>query len=50
MSFVEVIAKKRDGHALSRDDINRFVQAPMQHHAALKPALVTAVDDAEAGE
>ena len=26
MSFVEVIAKKRDGHALSRDDINRFVQ------------------------
>jgi pyrimidine-nucleoside phosphorylase len=25
MSFVDVIAKKRDGHALSRDDINRFV-------------------------
>ena len=32
------------------DHVNRFVQAPMQHHAALKPALVTAVDDAEAGE
>jgi hypothetical protein len=25
-------------------------RGPMQHHAALKPALVTAVDDAEAGE
>jgi pyrimidine-nucleoside phosphorylase len=25
MSFVDVIAKKRDGHALSRDDIGRFV-------------------------
>ncbi len=25
MSFVDVIAKKRDGHALSRDDISRFV-------------------------
>ena len=25
MSFVDVIAKKRDGHALSRDDIHRFV-------------------------
>ena len=32
------------------DHINRFVRAPVQHHAALKPALVTAVDDAEAGE
>jgi hypothetical protein len=30
--------------------VNRFVQAPQQHHAALRPALVTAVDDAEAGE
>jgi pyrimidine-nucleoside phosphorylase len=26
MSFVEVIAKKRDGHALSRDEIDQFVQ------------------------
>lgn len=25
MSFVDVIAKKRDGHALSREDIDRFV-------------------------
>jgi pyrimidine-nucleoside phosphorylase len=25
MSFVDVIAKKRDGHALSRDDISQFV-------------------------
>ncbi len=32
------------------DHIYRFVQAPMQHHAALKPALVTAADDADAGE
>ncbi|HEU5168975.1 MAG TPA: class II fructose-bisphosphate aldolase [Gemmatimonadales bacterium] len=30
--------------------VRRFVRAPVQHHAALKPALVTAVDDAEAGE
>ncbi len=34
----------------TEDQVNRFVQAPLQHHAALKPALVTAVDDAEAGE
>lgn len=34
----------------TEDHVNRFVQAPIQHHAALKPALVTAVDDAEAGE
>ena len=32
------------------DHINRFVRAPLQHHAALKPALVTAADDADAGE
>jgi hypothetical protein len=32
------------------DLVRRFVQAPVQHHAALKPALVTAADDAEAGE
>jgi fructose-bisphosphate aldolase class II len=31
-------------------DINRFVQAPTQHHAALKPALVAAADDPDAGE
>jgi fructose/tagatose bisphosphate aldolase len=31
-------------------DINRFVQAPMQHHAALKPVLVAAADDPDAGE
>jgi len=31
-------------------DINRFVQAPMQHHAALRPALVAAADDPDAGE
>jgi fructose/tagatose bisphosphate aldolase len=34
----------------TEDHLNRFVQAPMQHHAALRPALVTAADDAEAGE
>ena len=34
----------------TEDHVNRFVQAPMQHHAALRPALVTAEDDAEAGE
>jgi fructose-bisphosphate aldolase, class II len=32
------------------DHINRFVQAPLQHHAALKPVLVAAADDPEAGE
>ena len=32
------------------DLVRRFVHAPVQHHAALKPALVTAVDDADAGE
>jgi hypothetical protein len=26
------------------------VQAPLQHHAALKPALVAAEDDPDAGE
>jgi fructose-bisphosphate aldolase, class II len=31
-------------------DINRFVQAPMQHHAALRPVLVAAADDPDAGE
>ena len=32
------------------EHINRFVQAPMQHHAALKPVLVAAADDPDAGE
>jgi fructose/tagatose bisphosphate aldolase len=32
------------------DLVRRFVHAPVQHHAALKPALVTAIDDADAGE
>ncbi|MGH7535971.1 MAG: class II fructose-bisphosphate aldolase [Gemmatimonadales bacterium] len=31
-------------------DINRLIDAPMQHHAALKPALVAAADDPDAGE
>jgi fructose/tagatose bisphosphate aldolase len=31
-------------------DVNRFVEAPMQHHAALRPALVAAEDDPDAGE
>ncbi len=30
--------------------VNRFIQAPMQHHAALKPVLVAAADDPDAGE
>ncbi|MBW8838916.1 MAG: aldolase, partial [Gemmatimonadetes bacterium] len=34
----------------TEDHIHRFVQAPLQHHAALKPALVAAEDDADAGE
>jgi fructose/tagatose bisphosphate aldolase len=32
------------------DLVSRSVQAPLQHHATLKPALALAVDDAEAGE
>jgi fructose/tagatose bisphosphate aldolase len=32
------------------DLVRRFVQAPLQHHAALKPALVAAEDDPDAGE
>jgi hypothetical protein len=30
--------------------VNSFIHAPVQPHASLKPALATAVDDAEAGE
>jgi fructose/tagatose bisphosphate aldolase len=32
------------------DLVRQSVRAPVQHHAALKPALVTAADDADAGE
>jgi len=32
------------------DLVRRHVQAPLQHHAALKPALVAAEDDPDAGE
>jgi len=32
------------------DVVRRHVQAPLQHHAALKPALVAAEDDPDAGE
>jgi fructose-bisphosphate aldolase, class II len=34
----------------TEDQVNRFIQAPMQHHAALKPVLVAAADDPDAGE
>jgi pyrimidine-nucleoside phosphorylase len=46
MSFVDVIAKKRDGHALSREDIDRFVsgvtaaQIPDYQASALLMAIV----------
>src|SRR6185503_16456606 len=29
----------------TQDQVNRFIQAPIQHHAALKPVLVAAADD-----
>jgi fructose-bisphosphate aldolase, class II len=32
------------------DHIHTFVHAPLQHHAALRPALVAAEDDPDAGE
>jgi hypothetical protein len=32
------------------DLVDRFIQAPMQHHASLDSVLVRAVDDADAGE
>ncbi len=32
------------------EHVNRFIQAPMQHHAALRPVLVAAADDPDAGE
>ncbi len=31
-------------------DIDRFIRAPIQHHASLKPVLVAAEDDPDAGE
>ena len=34
----------------TEDQVHRFIQAPMQHHAALKPVLVAAADDPDAGE
>src|SRR4051794_13868331 len=34
----------------TQDQVNRFIQAPIQHHAALKPVLVAAADDPDAGE
>jgi fructose-bisphosphate aldolase class II len=34
----------------TENDVNRFIHAPMQHHAALRPALVAAEDDPDAGE
>jgi fructose-bisphosphate aldolase, class II len=34
----------------TEDLVNRFIQAPIQHHAALKPVLVAAADDPDAGE
>jgi fructose-bisphosphate aldolase class II len=34
----------------TEEQIHRFIQAPIQHHAALKPVLVAAADDPDAGE
>ncbi|HEY8256559.1 MAG TPA: class II fructose-bisphosphate aldolase [Gemmatimonadales bacterium] len=34
----------------TENDINRFVHTPIQHHAALRPVLVSAEDDPDAGE
>ena len=34
----------------TEDQVQRFIQAPIQHHAALKPVLVAAADDPDAGE
>jgi len=34
----------------TQEQVSRFIQAPMQHHAALKPVLVAAADDPDAGE
>ena len=34
----------------TQEQVNRFIKAPMQHHAALRPVLVAAADDPDAGE
>jgi fructose-bisphosphate aldolase, class II len=34
----------------TEDQVNQFIQAPIQHHAALRPVLVAAADDPDAGE
>jgi fructose-bisphosphate aldolase class II len=34
----------------TEEPVNRFIHAPIQHHAALKPVLVAAADDPDAGE
>jgi len=34
----------------TQEQVNRFIQAPMQHHVALRPVLVAAADDPDAGE
>jgi fructose-bisphosphate aldolase, class II len=34
----------------TEEQVNRFIHAPIQHHAALKPVLVAAADDPDAGE
>jgi fructose-bisphosphate aldolase class II len=34
----------------TQEQVNRFIQAPLQHHEALKPVLVAAADDPDAGE
>jgi fructose-bisphosphate aldolase class II len=34
----------------TQEQVNRFIQAPIQHHTALKPVLVAAADDPDAGE
>jgi pyrimidine-nucleoside phosphorylase len=56
MSFVDVIAKKRDGHALSRDDINLFVAGitngtipDYQASALLMAVVLRGMTDEETG-
>src|SRR5688500_9872088 len=34
----------------TQEQVNRFIHAPIQHHAALKPVLVAAADAPDAGE
>ena len=34
----------------TQEQVSRFIQAPIQHHAALKPVMVAAADDPDAGE